>query len=154
MTDKMGGDLMPAMQEAGHKTGKEAVRLFRGTVRSWRHQPTFDYAVEAKGSSFDVLAGTSDAIYGFVDEGTRPHVIAAVHAPYLAFQLGYKAKTTPGSLQSRAGGATGKMAFAKVVHHPGIRARGFTKLVKQKAGQFAIEEFNRQLKKWVRRWGD
>lgn len=150
--DKMQGDLWPAMQEAGHKTGKEAVRLFRGTTRTWSHQPSFDYAVEAGGKSFDVLAGTGNQIYRYVDEGTRPHVIAGRHL--LAFRANYQAKTSPGSLQARSGGASGPMVFAKRVMHPGIRARGFTPLVKKKAGTFAVEEFNRRLKKWVRRWGD
>lgn len=44
---------------------------------------------------------------GFVNDGTRPHVIRPRNAQALRFRVG------------------GRVVFARVVHHPGTRARPF-----------------------------
>lgn len=50
----------------------------------------------------------SDVEYAaYVNDGTRPHIIRPRHAQALRFVIG------------------GRVVFAKVVHHPGTRARPF-----------------------------
>lgn len=50
----------------------------------------------------------SDVEYaGFVNDGTRPHIIRPRNAQALRFRVG------------------GRVVFARVVHHPGTRARPF-----------------------------
>jgi hypothetical protein len=50
----------------------------------------------------------SDVVYApWVNDGTRPHIIRPKNAKVLAFKSG------------------GRTVFAKVVHHPGTRARPF-----------------------------
>jgi len=48
---------------------------------------------------------------------------------YLHYQRDYTAKTTPGVLGSQRGGKSGPWVLARLVHHPGIRARGFSGMV-------------------------
>lgn len=53
------------------------------------------------------VVGSASPIALFVEEGTKPHEIRAVHAKALAFPLG----------------TGGEIVFAKAVHHPGTKAQ-------------------------------
>jgi len=119
------------------RVGKDIKEDFEATTQTWKHKPKFDIKISLAGGTPSVEVGTGDEIYGFVDEGTKPHVIAPVNAKRLVFATGYRAKTQPGVIGSSAGGANGDVVYAKVVHHPGTKARKFSEKIKRKwAGQF------------------
>lgn len=105
---------------------------FERTARTWRNQPTFSIKVRGK-QSFEVI--TTNAIYGYLDEGTPAHPIAARNAKTLRFNtVGFKAKSRPNSLSSLKGSAAKPpAAFPKVVQHPGFPARNYAKLIKVKS---------------------
>lgn len=79
-----------------------------------------------------VTVTTDNAIWRYVDAGTRPHIIRVRRARWLRFQAGYQAKTRPGSLVSGAGGPSGPFRFAKEVKHPGTKARNFSRALRAK----------------------
>lgn len=54
-----------------------------------------------------VKVGSDLEYAGFVNDGTRPHIIRPRNAQVLRFRVG------------------GRLVYAKVVHHPGTRARPF-----------------------------
>lgn len=101
---------------------------FGVTTQTWKHKPKFD--IDSKEGAR--VVGTNDEIYQYVDEGTRAHEIRARNAKRLAFRRGYSAKTSPRSISSRAGGGSGDWAYAKVVRHPGTRAREFADTIAKK----------------------
>ena len=108
--------------------GRQATAIkkdYARTVKSWAKKPEFEVQQSLKGGP-SVLVGTDDVVYLFVDEGTRPHIIAPKGPWPLRFQTGYKAKTSPGVLDSGSGGKFGPERRALVVHHPGTEARGFS----------------------------
>jgi hypothetical protein len=78
-----------------------------------------------------VLVGTDDEIYGYVNEGTKPHTIWAKNARTLAFPSAYTPKTRPGHMTAGSGGASGPTVFAAEVHHPGTEARNFDKAIQK-----------------------
>ncbi len=117
--------------------GKEIKEDFQATAATWEHKPKFDVQISLAGGSPTIEVGTSDEIYGYVDEGTRPHVIVPVKAQVLSFRGGYTAKTQPGVIGSSHGGAQGDQVFTMMVNHPGTKARKFSEKIKRKwAGQF------------------
>jgi hypothetical protein len=120
-----------------------AVQEFQQTTRSWRHKPTFRIA---KDGDDRVTVGTDDEVYGYVDQGTRPHVIRPRRGRFLRFQAGARAKTTPGSLSSGGGGG-GVTTFRRGVNHPGTKARGFSELIARRAEGRVLDEVTRQLRK-------
>ncbi len=76
-----------------------------------------------------MLVGTDDEIYGYVNDGTRAHIIKARRAPRLAFKTGFTPKTTPRQIGSRKGGVSGNLVRPKQVRHPGTKARKFSKTI-------------------------
>lgn len=125
----------------------------QSTTRTWEHKSKFDVIIAENAGDYLITAGTNDKIYGFVDAGTRPHIIRAKRSPYLAFSSGYKAKTRVGVIGSNAGGAFGSPVFANPVFHPGFPGRMFIQkiqsrrqtTIQQEVSQ-AIAKVNRTMK--------
>lgn len=121
-------------------TAVAVIQDFEQATRTWNHKPGFKITRDADSTS----VGTDDEIFGYVDGGTRPHDIRP-RGKRLKFQGGFKAKTTPGSLRSGSGGSSGAFVFAKVVHHPGTKARNFSKLVNERAQKLLEKTTAQQL---------
>ena len=117
---------------------KDILLDFELTTATWEHQVKFERLVEVGPDKVEILVGTDDEIYKYVDEGTKPHDIPKYKPGnrLLAFPSGYKAKTFPGKLSSQKGGSFGPMVFAmasidKPIKHPGTKARNFDKNLKK-----------------------
>jgi hypothetical protein len=123
--------LAKVIQAEKRKEAKAVEREFKITVRTWKRQPTFTVEEDDDG----VAIGTDNEIYGYVDEGTRPHIITPKRAQFLSFyRTGFVSKTVPNRLNPRAGrSANRNPTRAKVVNHPGTQARNFTKLIAKKS---------------------
>lgn len=123
----------PAKMKRAIKNGLDAAAKgaeidFKVTTQTWNHQPGFSTDASADDRR---IVGTDDEIYGYVNAGTRPHVITA-HGKALAFQGGYRAKTRPRSISSGGGGASGPTVYRHQVQHPGTKAREFDKAIAEK----------------------
>ena len=102
---------------------------FDTTTQTWKHRPTF--TIESEPGKR--IIATDDTIYGYVDEGTKPHIIAPKNGKVLVFGIGGKAKTAPRVIGSKAGSKGGAQVITpKPVHHPGTEAREFAKTIRQK----------------------
>jgi hypothetical protein len=115
--------------------GTQMVRDYRRTTRTWTRKPAFTKQLDITSTFMSVTAGTDNKIYGFVDEGTRPHVIRpkpSNRSKRLFFKSGYRAKTIPRLIGARSGGSFGNVVVAKKVQHPGTAARAFTPTLKRK----------------------
>jgi hypothetical protein len=119
---------------------------YRRTVSTWKHSVSFEALVDTQADgSFDLIVGTDDRIYGYVDQGTRPHIIRPKHAKALAFLSGYRAKTAPGVIGATGGGGFGSRVFAQLVHHPGTKARKFTQTIFDKHKALSLRRIARKL---------
>lgn len=92
-------------------------------TREWKRSVKMQIKAIAEGRQIS----TDNEIYGYVAKGTRPHIIRAKNAKYLAFGSVYAPKTIVNSLESRSGGPGPADTFRKEVHHPGTEARNFDK---------------------------
>lgn len=131
------------LQIALQKSADEVQDDFHLTISTWNRRVKFDKDV----SETEAVIGTDDKIYGYVTEGTRPHIIVPRRKKVLAFQIGYKAKTTPRFIGSGPGGASGPDVFAGRVHHPGTAAREF----EQAIGEKQEPDFERRVQEAVDR---
>jgi hypothetical protein len=113
----------------GMRGAAEGVKKdFESSTATWQHKPIF--TIEPHGSDF--VVGTTDEIYGYVDAGTRPHVIVARRARVLRFAPGGSPKTTPGRVTASGGSKGSGAVFVKRVNHPGTKARLFTKQIAER----------------------
>lgn len=113
-------------------TSKNGVQAdFKKTTATWSHQPKW-YATRR---GYIWYIGTSDVIYSYVDEGTRPHVIRPKRpgGRLRFFRTGFKPKSRVGYIASYAGQKANKdLTYTRVVHHPGTKARRFSEKIKEK----------------------
>ena len=111
---------------------KDILLDFELTTATWKHQPKFERLVQVGPDKVEILVGTDDEIYGYVDKGTKPHVIRPKRkGGVLAFPSGYNAKTVPNIPSSFKGGSFGTIIFAGAVKHPGTKARNFDKVIRK-----------------------
>jgi hypothetical protein len=104
----------------------EAVPLFQNTVRTWKHKPTFAPIETPRGWSVKVAPALP---WGYVDQGTPPHVITARRAMLLRFTGPYHAKTKVNVIASYQGGRGRVWVSKRSVQHPGIEARNFRDII-------------------------
>ena len=122
-------ELLNAMRKAGTAVRKD----FAKTTETWTHKPKFETVVSLAGPGPELLVGTDDLIYKFVDEGTKAHEIWAGYwtgksdKKSLAFPSEFEPKTTPKVIDSGPGFSGGDIVLRQHVHHPGIEAREFDK---------------------------
>lgn len=127
------------------------------TTRTWKKKPKFEALESFKPDGPAVLVGTDDAIYKYVDEGTKRHVIMAgaftgkSNKNMLAWPSKFRAKTRPGYIGSSQGMKKPPIAHARIVLHPGTEARNFTKTIQKEnekkfkeAMQKVLSEFARE----------
>lgn len=111
-------------------TGEGMKKDFKKTVSSWDTKVYFQVKLDVVKGTVQVT--TRSRIYRFVNEGTKPHIITPKKKKVLRFMSGYSAKTRPGFIGSSGGGSSGSPVFSQVVHHPGVKARNFTKKISVK----------------------
>lgn len=120
-----------ALAAEAEKCANDMLLDFELTTATWDHQVKFEKEVQVGPKSIEILVGTDDEIYGYVDKGTRPHDIYPRNARVLAFPSGYAAKTRPGVPSSNSGGPSGSTVFAAFVHHPGTEPRNFDIIIQK-----------------------
>jgi len=134
------------------------------TTATWSEPVKFEALEAFSPDGPTVLVGTDNKIYGYLDEGTgkwgkshRPYVIMAgaftgkSNKSWLYFRKGYTAKTKPNFIGSGAGGAAkGEMVKARIVLHPGIKPRNFTKILQKKHQPAFKKAMQDVLTKWAK----
>lgn len=114
--------LMKAVNDTLNTMDKD----FKKTTRTWKTDVQFTVnKAHVSGNDIRGSVGTDNKIYGYVNDGTRAHLIVPRRAKVLRFSSGGRAKTRFRTLSSGSGGAGGATVFARAVLHPGTQAREF-----------------------------
>lgn len=130
-----------ARDQALDTTAKWVKAQQEKTVKGWRDEPTF--TIDSPRDNERVI-GTDDERYGYVDDGTRPHVIVA-RGKVLKFAPGGTAKTRPRVIGSGAGSRGGAIVFRPRVQHPGTEARDFSETIGEQAEQELAKNMQREI---------
>lgn len=113
----------------GLDASAKAVKVdFGVTVQTWNEKPEFAISETDDGR----IVGTDDEVYGYVNDGTRPHLIVARRAKVLAFGVPSSPKTAVRVIGSSAGSRGNTPVKIKAVHHPGTDAREFDEVIAEK----------------------
>lgn len=135
-----------AIENAGKESAKAVEVDFNVTTRTWNHKPDFKIRHQQYIAIWEI--STDDEVYGYVDAGTRPHIIKVKNARFLHFyRTGFRAKSRAGWIGSNKGKAANKdETFVKSVSHPGNQPRNFAKTIQKKWAT----EWPRQLARAIR----
>lgn len=104
---------------------------FNVTTMTWKNRPTF--LMRTTPGIREIY--TTDLIYKYVSEGTKPHIIVPRNAKALHFfATGFRAKTRIRVIERSNIGATATQdeTFTQLVHHPGTEAREFAEAIAEK----------------------
>lgn len=126
------GNALAELRKAVDQTRGPIEKDLQAITATWETKVRWRVRFFDEGGKLVLTVTTTNKIFQYVDEGTKPHLIQPKRASRLFFQTGYTAKTRKGFLGSVQGGAKGDWVAAKVVHHPGTEARGFTEALVKK----------------------
>jgi hypothetical protein len=132
----------------------QGLALARRTVSNWRTRVDFNVRFFTRSDSigFTLTAkGPNAQIWNWVSEGTRGHMVAPVRAKALRFRAQYRAKTRPGRINPRAGGARGPFVYSKGHWVRGITARNFPKAIAKGMRKNFAREINNAIRRAARR---
>lgn len=147
-------EIYKAIEDSAKVVEKGILKDYEATTRTWDHKVNFraEMTINPNGG-VSITVDTDDEIYTFVHEGTKPHVIKPKAGKRLRFQGTYTAKTVPGVIQSKQGGASGEFVYSAGVNHPGTKARNFTKPIFAKWKPFFERSMQRALDKGAKASG-
>lgn len=120
--------LMRGIQNGLDASAKAVKVDFGVTTQTWKKKPEFAIAETDDGR----IVGTEDEIYGYVNDGTRPHIIEAKNGKSLAFGVPSSPKTAVRVIGSSAGSRGSVTIKRKRVRHPGTDARKFDEVIAEK----------------------
>lgn len=121
--------LARALTNGLNATAKGVQVDFNVTTQTWQHKPSF--AIDSP-TPYQRTISTDDEVYGYVNEGTRAHDIRPKGKGILRFRTPFRAKTLPNTIASSAGSLGANQVVARVVHHPGSKARAFDRTIAKK----------------------
>ena len=131
--DAMRLELLNEMRKVGTAVKKD----YEKTTKTWKHKPKFEVDVSLKQPGPMLMVWTDDEIYGYVDKGTKPHLIFAgiytgkSNKKALKFPSKFKPKTKAGVIGSTAGSSGGDKIVRAYVQHPGTKPRGFEEAIEK-----------------------
>lgn len=136
-------------------TGGTLIRRHAEVIREWKNKPRFipKYIYKADFMSVEVKADQrrkqAAAIWGYVDRGTKPHIIRPRRrGGKLVFRTGHSARTAPVAKFGQGDGRShGSFVTKDQVNHPGNPPRLFTKTFSDEAAP----KFRRLLENALRR---
>lgn len=143
-------NLAKIVVEEMRQEARNVQREYEQTVRTWKNQP--DFEIEEKDKN--IYVNTDDKVYGYVDKGTRPHIIKPKNPGYpLRFNtVGFRSKSVPQKLIARAGSpAKPPEARPMFVKHPGNDPRRFTVLIRKRSQARFAKNFNKRIKQELNR---
>lgn len=121
--------LVRAIENALTGAAKNVKVDFDTTTQTWRTRPEFTIDREPGKRT----VSTDDEIYGYVNDGTRPHIIAPKNGKVLAFGVPSSPKTAVRVIGSSKGSRGSTIVRTpKPVQHPGSDAREFDVTIKDK----------------------
>ncbi len=120
--------LSRALTNALNGVAKDIQVDFKVTTQTWSHKPDFPISSP---STYRRIVATDDEIYGYVNDGTRPHKILP-KGKRLRFNTPFRPKTLPNKIYSGPGSKGSTEVFSRGVNHPGTKARNFDKAIKDK----------------------
>ena len=142
-------EVQKALIDALIEEGQDMKSDYDDTISTWSgDKPTFKPKVSTASGTASVEIEPSGNAKGiqkwhWLDQGTSAHTIRPRRARMLAWRTGFKPKTKPGQIKSGPGRkATGPYITAGIVHHPGTKARNWSRAIVKKGNVRFVKRIN------------
>jgi hypothetical protein len=106
------------------KIAKDIEKDYIRTTKKWKRKPIWIRSVKHKGNEIIIFVGTDNKIYGYIDKGTKKHIIRPKKAEFLRFR--------GSSYGGRGRPRASDFVYTKLVHHPGFKGYGHSKKIAKK----------------------
>jgi hypothetical protein len=116
------------------KFGEDVSKDFDKTTEHWSSHPKFEAHPKSSRDEISVEVYTNDVVWNAIDQGTPGRVIKVSPPRFAGINL-YAAGSLPGTLQTGRPASVNIGVFwaDKDINWPGIEARKWSELIKQKA---------------------
>jgi hypothetical protein len=102
-----------AFTKEANRSAKDIEKDYKKTTTKWKKKPKWEKLIQVGPDSVEILVGTDNKIYLYVDEGTKSHIILPRKRKVLRWLgKGYGGKGKP---------KKGDYVFAAHVFHPGFK---------------------------------
>ena len=105
----------------GAKVAKEIEKDYIKTTKKWKKKPVWIRKSKISDKEINIFVGTENEIYGYVDYGTKAHIIRPRKKQFLRF-IG-------SSYQGRGRPRGSDYVFTKLVNHPGFKGYKHSKRI-------------------------
>ena len=139
-----------AMSEALRENAKRVEDDYKRVTKTWEHKVTIEKIIDTSGDQMEMLVGTDDKIFGWLDKGVKGHWVEPKRAKALAWRASTP-KTTPGSIFSGRGRSFGPMIFSKGHWWPGIKPRRFTEVIQGRLNKYGPRIIAKHVRRWIER---
>lgn len=116
------------------KYKKDVTNDFKYVTRFWEHDVAIKSEMRYRGGDIFVLVGADDEIFGYISGGTDVR--------YATMDQHFVRKTNPGTLETFPGHG-GLLFVSKKFPHPGIEARRYEVLIREKYEKQFPEDIRR-----------
>lgn len=119
-------EFLTALNAGLDEAALEVKAEFEKTTETWVHKPEFTITTE---QPLQRTIQTTDQIYTWLDQGTRPHIIEPATKLALRFTIPFAPKTQKNVIGSYGGNRGDTVVFSKSVRNPGISPREFAETI-------------------------
>lgn len=130
------------------RSARDMTRDYRKTTVKWKRKPKWETIVRMGPRAIEVLVGTDNEIYGYVDLGTRPHIILPRRRKVLRW-IG----KSYGGRGGRGRPRKSDYVFAAHVFHPGFKGYHHSERIAKKWNKLFKRRMEAALRRGVRASG-
>ena len=127
------------------KIAKDVEKDFIKTTKKWKKKPVWIRDVDHTKEKIIIFVGTENEIYGYVDKGTKKHIIRPKKAEVLRFR--------GSSYRGRGRPRASDYVYTKLVNHPGFKGYGHSKRIGKKWQPLSLARLNAALARAAKKSG-
>lgn len=127
------------------KIAKDVEKDFIKTTKKWKKKPVWIRDVKWTESQIVIFVGTENEIYGYIDKGTKKHIIRPKKAEVLRFR--------GSSYSGRGRPRASDYVYTKFVMHPGFKGYGHSKRIAKKWQPLTVARLDAALARAAKKSG-
>lgn len=134
-----------ALIKEASKIAKDVEKDYIKTTKKWKKRPTWIRSIKYTDKGIIIFVGTDNKIYGYIDYGTKKHIIRPKKAEVLRFR--------GSSYRGRGRPRASDYVYTKFVMHPGFKGYHHSKRIAKKWQPLTVARLNAALARAAKQSG-